>query len=304
MDSKKKIIIFLVLIAILAGGFILVRSKQKALQEETTAYIHEHTPISVEDNQTKTRYELFTAKLEAKENPKLGTKVSGYIKKIYVQENQQVKKGEILVSIDASEYRESLLQLQYSAEATRINLNALEKTLVPQNLDMQQALKTFNANKKIFSVGGISQDQLSLSEIAYEQKQANYLATLEQIKAKELTLKSQEALWQSKKSLDQYYTITAPFDGIVENLYLSQGDLTQASKPILSLLSYKQKLTFKYANDSIKLGQDVFIENKKIGTVGVLYPSTQQYLKVAEIKLSKPIELPYNSLISIEVDVK
>jgi len=304
MTLTKKITILIILLIIVSGGFILISSKNKELQEEPTAYIHKHIPMSLEDTNTKKNYELFTAKLEAKENPKLTTKISGYIEKIYVKENQQVRKGELLASIDSSEYKRSLEQLQYSVEAAQASIVALEKTVAAQKLDMQQTLKTFQSNKKIFTAGGVSQEQLNFSEIAYEQKRANYLATLDQIKAKELTLKSQEALLQSKKSLDQYYTISAPFDGVIENLYLSQGDLTQGSRPILSILSYKQKLTFTYASDLIKERQDVYMQGKKIGTIGVVYPSTQRYLKVAEIVLNKPLDIPYNSLVSIEVDTK
>lgn len=304
MTSKKKIIILLILLIMIAGGFILVKSKQKALQEEPTAYIYKHIPMSVVNEESKKNYELFTARLEAKQNPKITTKISGYIEKIYVKQNQQVKQGEILVSIDTNEYKASLEQMQYSVGAADADISALEKTVVSQKLDMQQALKSFTSNKKIFFAGGISKDQLNFSEIVYEQKKAKYLSTLDQIEAKKLSLKSQKALFKSKKSLQQYYTIYAPIDGVVEDLFLSQGDLTQGSKPILSLLSHTQKLTFTYINDQIKIGQEVYLKDKKIGFIGVVYPSAQRYLKVAEIVLDKPLELPYNSLLTIQVYAK
>ena len=304
MKARNRVILLVALLGVMAGGYTLIQSKQKALKEEPTAYVHTHIPMVIQNNQADKTYELYSAKLEAKENPKLSTKISGYIEKIYVKENQKVKKGDILASIDASEYDNSLKQLQYSLEAAQMSVFALQKTIVFQKLDTHQALKTFNTNKKIFAAGGISQDQLNLSEIAYEQKQANYLATLDQIKSKEFTLKSQEALFKSKKSLERYYTIVAPFDGVVQSVYLSHGDLTQGGKPILSLLSYTQKMTFVYANDSIKIGQKVYMQESVIGFIEKIYPSAQKYLKMAEIKLFKPLNRPYNSLISIEVDTK
>ncbi|QOP41486.1 HlyD family secretion protein [Sulfurimonas marina] len=304
MTFTKKITILIFLLILIAGGFILINSKKKEFQEEATAYIHKHIPMNMETQKSKTDNEIFTAKVAAQKNPKLSTKISGYIEKIYVKENQRVKKGQILVSIDAGEYQNSLKQLDYSVQAAKRNISALEKTVAFQKLDMQQAFKTYKSNKKIFQAGGISLDQLTISEIVYEQKNSKYLSTLDQIESNKLALKSQEALLSSKKSLEKYYSIYAPFDGIVESLYLSQGDLTQGNKPVLSLLSHKQKLTFTYANDLIKDGQDVYFKGGKIGSIGIIYPSAQRYLKVAEISLDKPLDFTYNSLISIEVDIK
>jgi multidrug resistance efflux pump len=52
--------------------------------------------------------EGYLAQIVSDKSIKLSTKLAGYIEKVYVSESQVVKKGDVLVSIDAIEIRSNI----------------------------------------------------------------------------------------------------------------------------------------------------------------------------------------------------
>jgi translation elongation factor EF-Tu-like GTPase len=83
-------------------------------------------------------------------------------------------------------------------------------------------------------------------------------------------------------------------------------------KTILTLLGKNQKLTFTFANDDIKKGLEVTIDAnanlnvKKITKTKItkILKSTDKYLKVAQIDLDTPLNLPVGSFVNIQVTSK
>jgi multidrug resistance efflux pump len=304
MKSIKKIIIIVALILVIIGGIKVIKSKKEHQANESTAYKHQYKTMENNATYEEHNYELYTAKLKSIQNPQITTKISGYIEKIFVEENKKVKKGDVLIKIDSNEFDLSLKQILYSTKALQSNLSSLQQNVESLKLDMQLSLKTYNTNKKLYNIGGISKEKLDLSQIVYEQKRAKYLSNLDQIEAKRFELQSQQSLLKSKEQLKTYYTIYAPIDGVVEKVIANIGDLTSVNKPLITLISNEQELTFSFASELIKQGQEIYIDSEKIGEISFISPSTQNYLKVANIKLDKKLQMPINSMVSVKVKIK
>ncbi len=303
----KKIVLFIVIALLIIGGFKLIKEKKDDISNEKKAFVHTYKPLEIKelkDNKSLNDFEVYSAKLEALENPKISTKISGHIAKIFVKENQEVKKGDLLVLIDDLEYKENISQIKHSLDALKSSIEASMTSLSSLKLDMKLSLKEFETNKRVYKIGGISKDKLDFSQIIYEQKKAKYDSTLKTIKSKESELESQKSFLNSKKKLQEYYSLKSPIDGFIEEVFVDVGDLSSLNKPIISLVSKKQKLSFLFANDDIKQNQEVFIDDKKIGFIDYINISAKNYLKEANIKLDKPLSSAINSLVSIRVKVK
>lgn len=298
----KKIVFLIILIILIFSGFILIKSKKDEQNNESKAFVHIYKPLE-EEQKNINNYESFSAKLEALEVSLISTKVSGYIKKIYFKENQEVKKGDVLLDIDDLEYKHNILQLQYSIKALKSSIDSLNLSLNSLNLDMLLSKKEYETNNKIYKIGGVSKDKLDLSKIVYEQKKAKYNSTKKSIESKNNELNSQKEFLKSKESLKEYYNLKSPINGYVQEKILEVGDLAVLGKAIISLVSKEQKLSFLFASDNIKKSQEVFVNNKKIGVIEYISISAKNYLKEANIKLDKPLDYPINSLISIEVKI-
>ncbi len=300
----KKIALFIIMALLITGGFKLIKEKKEEISNEKKAFVHVYKPLETKQKESLDKFETFSAKLEAVQNPKISTKISGHITKIFVEENQEIKKGQKLVSIDDLEYKQTLLQLSYSINALKSSVDSFVSSLNSLKLDMQLSLKEFETNKKLYKIGGISKDKLNFSEVIYEQKKAKYDSTLKTIESKKNELNSQQAFLDSKNNLQEYYSLKSPIDGFIEEISVDIGDLSSVNKPILSLVSKEQKLSFLFASEDIKQNQEVYIDNKKIGVIESINISAKNYMKEANIKLDKNLSNPINSLISIKVRIK
>lgn len=300
----KKIALFIIMALLIAGGFKLIKEKKDEISNEKKAFVHVYKPLETKQEKSSDKFETFSAKLEAVQNPKISTKVSGYITKIFVEENQEIKKGQKLVSIDDLEYKQTLLQLSYSINALKSSVDSFISSLNSLKLDMQLSLKEFETNKKLYKIGGISKDKLDFSEVIYEQKKAKYDSTLKTIESKKNELNSQQAFLDSKKKLQEYYSLKSPIDGFIEEISVDIGDLSSVNKPIISLVSKEQKLSFLFTSEEIKKNQEVYIDDKKIGVIESINISAKNYMKEANIKLDKNLSNPINSLISVKVRIK
>ena len=303
----KKIVLFIVIALLIVGGFKLIKQKKDDISNEKKAFVHTYKPLEIKglkDDKALDDFEVYSAKLEVLENPRISTKISGHVAKIFVKENQEVKKGDLLVLIDDLEYKENISQIKYSLDTLKSSIEASMTYLSSLKLDMQLSLKEFETNKRVYKIGGISKDKLDFSQIIYEQKKAKYDSTLKTIKSKESELESQKSFLNSKKKLQEYYSLKSPIDGFIEEVFVDIGDLSSLNKPMISVVSKKQKLSFLFASDDIKQNQEVFIDDKKIGIIDYINISAKNYLKEANIRLDKPLSYPINSLISIEVKTK
>jgi len=218
----------------------------------------------------------FLAQVLSDKSINLSTKLAGYVEKVYVEESEVVKKGDLLVRIDAIELRS--------------NIDGLQATLNTQKSDLALAQSIHSRNNKLYKVGGLAKEKLEISALTLKSK-------------KSLIENTEQKIAQLRHQLT-YLSIRAPFDGVVDKLFLHEGDLAATGKPILSMSNGVKKLVFAYAPTQakfIKKGLSVYDGHEKIGQVKSLYTTSNNGLLSAEIALSKSIDLPVGTSMSIDI---
>lgn len=101
-------------------------------------------PVQTVERQDATTYEEYTANLEGQQNVEIRPKVDGFIQKIYVDEGQQVRKGQLLFKLETQ-------TLNQDAAAARANVNAAQvevdrlAPLVERNIISKVQLETAKA---------------------------------------------------------------------------------------------------------------------------------------------------------------
>ena len=279
--TKKKIIIRLIsiiaVVVLVIKGKGLLESRKTEIANEALPALGSVTVPVVKAQQGSMQNKVpFLAQVISDKSIKLSTKLAGYVEKVYVEEAQKVKKGELLVRIDAIELNS--------------NIEALKATLNAQFNDLELGKSIYARNKKLFAIGGLAKEQLDISRVALKVKSS----TMENTKQKIAQLDHQLS----------YLQIVAPFDGEIDAILLHEGDLAASGKAILSMSNAKQKLLFSYApvqNAVIKKEQDVFMNDKQIGYVKSIYTTSKNGLISAEVTLTKKLALPTGSSVNIEV---
>jgi len=198
-------------------------------------------------------------------------KVGGYVKSVGVNENDQVKSGQLLVQLDDADYRVRLQQAQAdlaAAEATgggggfSGQAEAQVQSAVGQRatLDAQIGAARANANKadadlarakELVTKQIISRQQLDAAQAAADVAHANLLAAQRQATAaggtvntaeagvrvaNARTLASRAAAENAQLQLD-YTHITAPASGEVSRKQVEVGQLVAPGQPLLSIVA-------------------------------------------------------------------
>ena len=151
--------------------------------------------------------------LEGLMDPTVAAEAAGRVIKITAHPGQLVKKGEVLVLIDATDY--NLQRAQVQSEVARLEaLTANQGRIVERNQILVQ--------KKFIS-------QNALEDVATQ-----HAALQQQLDG----AKSQIAIIDHTRAKT---TIVAPIDGIVQKQIVSVGDFVKIGDPLLQIIS-KQKL--------------------------------------------------------------
>ena len=198
----------------------------------------------------------------------ISPKVSGYVEKVNVVENQQVHAGDPLVTLDAGDYQLAVTRAETAIEASRLAVTRIDAQIIggeaalnqaeAQQGALEAALRGAEINQKraselVDKSVGTAAD-LDNAQVALEQARANLVAGqaavssaqanigLLQAQRREAvnTVHAQE-LARDQASRDLSFTVLkAPYDGIVGNLAVQTGDLVSAGKRLAALVPLTQ----------------------------------------------------------------
>ena len=154
------------------------------------------TRLAVKDTLLQHSY---VAGLQAVRNVEIRARVNGFLEKIYVDEGQQVSKGQLLFSINAEEYKAQLA-------AANANLSSAVAEAKAAEVDARR-VKTL-VDKKVIAVTEL--------EVA-EARLAAQRARIDEARS---------AVTKAGMHLG-YTDIRAPFDGIIDRIPLKTGSLVE-----------------------------------------------------------------------------
>lgn len=172
-----------------------------------------------------------TGTIEAITTVDVGTQVSGIIKSVYVDFNDNVKEGQVLAKIDETNLLEQLKQSQAGLDQALAQMNYQEAT--------------FNRIKALYG------KQL-VAESEYDQA----LFNLENARAS--VVNSRSAVSRARVNLD-YATITSPIDGVVLNRAVEEGQTVAAS--------FNTPTLFTIVNDLTQMEVQTNVDEADIGMV-------------------------------------
>jgi HlyD family secretion protein len=259
---KKKIAVAIVLlIALVAGGWVFFKNKGNGVQFRTER-------VTRGDLRAKV---TATGTVSAVTTVLVGTQVSGTVKEIFVDFNSPVKKGQLLAQIDPELSQARVAQ-------ARANLLSAEAGVEKAAAVLQDAKRTFERNRILWERNYIARSELDASETS----QQSAVAQLSVAKAQ--VGQARAALQQEETTL-QYTRILSPVDGVVISRNVDVGQTVAASFQTPTLFSIAQDLT--------RMQIDTNVDEADIGRISVgqavqftvdAYPDSTFPGKVAEVR--------------------
>lgn len=177
----------------------------------------------------------------------VGTQVSGTIKKIYVDFNSPVKKGQLIAQIDPALFEEQVAQARANLLAAKANVEKAEASLV-------DAKRTRDRNAELFAKNLIARSDLDTADTNMETSKASVGA------AKAAVAQTDAALRNTLTNLG-YAKIVSPVDGTVVSRNVDVGQTVAAS--------FQTPTLFTIAQDLTKMQIDTSVDEADIGKVKV-----------------------------------
>ncbi len=192
---------------------------------------------------------ILSGSIEARDI-EIGSLIGGRVLEVSVQEGERVKKGEIVVTLEAA-----LLDLQIREQQSRIaeakaNLAKIEKG--PRNEELRRArLDWENADREakrlqeLFAQGVVGRQQYDDAATRAATAKEWY-QELERGSRKEDVMAARAAVEREEGQLAylqrqrEETIVRSPADGIVESLDLRPGDLVAANQPVAKILEADQ----------------------------------------------------------------
>ena len=247
LKKVKGIPVILVLCGLLLLTFAACQTKTEDKNTLNSQTQIEYRPVQVKvykvTGQKIAEKLTYTAVLEAWKKQVITPDISGKIARIYVNEGDRVKAGQLLAELDT--------------RAIRLQLEQAEAALAAAKANLEDARKNMERMERLFQEKAVSEQQYEKARLALEAAQAQ-------------KDQAEAAVNLAKHNLE-VSLMKAPFDGVIASKNAEEGDVINpmmggmsGSSGVLSLANYSRiKVKFDVAPEDIhkiSRGQKVYLE--------------------------------------------
>ncbi len=286
----KKAIYSIIIVCIMAGAILLVLHRNREIKNQIPRR------LSLEEvRSTRVEFGNFSIRrhyigsIEPEESAIIISRVQAMVTRVLKHEGDKVKKGDLLIELDSEEGNRESLKRRLSL---LINQKEYSKKIISNLRDV------LHRDKILYENGGISKEQLQISE--------NRLLEAE-TKLQAIKIQMEEI-----KNLLRFYSIKAPYDGIVAEVYVQEGDTVLLGKPLIKIESNSNyRIMVLVDSDSIRHIKRGFYalvkyKEKSISTrVDRVYPSVGKGVGTVELRLNKrPFGLPSGAYVDVLLETK
>ncbi|HEV2721910.1 MAG TPA: efflux RND transporter periplasmic adaptor subunit [Thermoanaerobaculia bacterium] len=159
--------------------------------------------------------------ITARQEAGVSSKIGGQIAQLALLKNRPVRAGDVLARIEA---RDVAAQRAEAAAAVTTARDAIP----PAQAALETARRTYDRRKELYAQGGISKKDVEQSQLDV----ATAAGTLKTANSKVAEAESHLASFNAQLG---YAEVRAPFDGVVSDQFLKQGDFAQAGTKILTV---------------------------------------------------------------------
>lgn len=204
--KNKKILPYVIGLLVLAIVMLVIGKKMGWFGKEFTI------SVTTEKVEAKTLTEFITAngKIQPETQVKISPDVSGEVIELYVEEGDEVVKGDLLCVIKPEMYVSALNRAEATLNSSKARLAQAEAQQIEREL-------AFNRSKQLF-------DSNTIPKSEYETAQAAYKVAQAEVKAAQFSVKSAEATVAESKEQLTKTKIYAPISGTISALNIEKGE--------------------------------------------------------------------------------
>ncbi|MCD7779411.1 MAG: HlyD family secretion protein [Candidatus Gastranaerophilales bacterium] len=260
---KKKIVLTLSILIILFGGIYFIYELLN-FQSTDDAYV-ETTTVDV------------------------APKVSGEITNVYVEDNQCVKAGDLVATIETNDYEIKLAQAKARYERALLNQNNAKANYNAYQSQIDLAKRDLDRYKSLYDDGAVSKQELDNAQTKYDNAVANMvnadqavMSGNEKNKVADAEINELKALMSQAELYLSYTNIYAPIDGTVSSKRVEKGMYVNPGTGLFTIVPHKTWVVANYKENQLRHIKEGQIVDIKIDT----YPHHTFKGKVDSIQMA------------------
>ncbi|HYW33890.1 MAG TPA: HlyD family secretion protein [Balneolaceae bacterium] len=252
--SYKSVGLVILAIAIIIGGYYGI-----------TEYEYYQNHVNTND-----------AKTDGHINPVL-SRVSGYVDSVYVQDNEPVKKGQMLVQIDTTEYKLKVRMARAALQDTRASLEVAKADVQAARVNLNQAQTDYHRVKNLYQGGAATKSKYQNVKTELASAKTKLTKAKRHVAVLQNQIKSKKDNLENAKLQLSYTSIRAGSKGVISKKDIKAGQYITPGEPLMSLTDVQDvwvTANFKETGlHDIRVGQkakisiDAYPHKKFIGRV-------------------------------------
>lgn len=195
-------------------------------------------------------------------------KVAGHITESYIQDNMEIKKGDLVAKIDDEVYKEQYAQAKANYERALLNQKNAKATLKAADSEIRLAKLDLQRYENLYAQGAVSKQVLDKAQANYDSVFARQTKAREDIFANgnnvaDADLKALEAIMNQAKLNLEYTNVIAPNSGVVTNRRIEKGSYVSVGSPLFAVVPDKIWIVANFKENQVgnmKPGQEVSIK--------------------------------------------
>jgi len=238
----------------------------------------------------------------------IGSKVGGRAAEVYVEESDEVQKGDPLLKLEQEDYVDAINQAQAAvatAEAALANVLAgtRKEDIATAKAAFELAEREYNRMKGLWATQSIPKARLDATEAQYKTAKETYEKAVrgpreEDINVARAQVNQAKAALETARTYLEDSTIRAPFDGVIIGKYVNVGEMAGMSRVLFREVDISRVKVEADIPESefawTKVGAPAFISvdaypgDEFHGAVTVVNPSIDPMTRTFHVKLEIP----------------
>ena len=167
----------------------------------------------------------------------IAAKIPGTVARVIIDDNQGVKKGQLLVEIDPTDYQLKVNEAKAALESEKVRLSDAQTQIKSAKITLNQALLDKNRGDALYKEKVVPKEK-------YEKILTAYNLSLTQLKSAEeyeqlegSLIKQREVALNIAEVNLGYTKVLAPSDGYVTNKSVESGNQIQPGQPLMAVVA-------------------------------------------------------------------
>jgi membrane fusion protein (multidrug efflux system) len=202
--TYKTIGIIVLAIIIVVGGYFGIKE-----------YLYYHNHVSTND-----------AKTDGHINPVVA-RVSGFIDSVYVHDNEHVRKGQMLVQVDTTEYSLKVYMAVAALQSAKAALGVAKATVQTAKVKKHHAQTNFNRVKHLYKGGATTKSKFQDAQTSLASAKAALAKAKENVNSAKKKIQSQKENLKHAKLQLSYTHIKAGSEGMVSQKISEKASISR-----------------------------------------------------------------------------